>query len=282
MRHYIFFARLRLKPKRQDLNSQDEEFDIMTVDTSQEFHSQHGEDRWLSTYFKGRQSGYFVEVGAYDGVIFSNTLHFEQLGWTGILVEPDPDNAASCRKFRPQSVTYQCAMVEPEAVGEITFYKITDGEVYSTTSLSDSHRARLTSQGMSWREITVAARTLDSVLEEANPPKVDFISIDVEGGELAVLRGFTIQRWKPHMVIVETNAKVRDRAIRDFFVANGYAYRHSIDINDFYEPLSVGSGLVALIDGVRYRGHRASRRLTRLRERMIRAWKKYGLGKSST
>ena len=62
-------------------------------DTGTSFRAQNGEDRWLDTYFQGKREGYFVEVGAYDGVDLSNTYHFEQIGWHGVLVEPDPDNA---------------------------------------------------------------------------------------------------------------------------------------------------------------------------------------------
>ena len=88
------------------------------------FHAQNGEDRWLDAYFGAKRSGFFVEIGAFDGYNLSNTFHFEQLGWTGILVEPDPQKAALCRTHRPRSNTFQCAMVGPEAAGEITFYQV--------------------------------------------------------------------------------------------------------------------------------------------------------------
>src|SRR4029077_1746907 len=60
---------------------------------TESYRSQNGEDRWLEAHFGGKRSGFFVEVGAYDGVNLSNTYHFEQTGWTGVLVEPDPEMA---------------------------------------------------------------------------------------------------------------------------------------------------------------------------------------------
>ena len=45
------------------------------------FHAQNGEDRWLDAYFGAKRSGFFVEIGAFDGYNLSNTFHFEQLGW---------------------------------------------------------------------------------------------------------------------------------------------------------------------------------------------------------
>ena len=240
------------------------------------YRSQNGEDRWLETHFGGKRSGFFVEVGAYDGVNLSNTYHFEQSGWTGVLVEPDPEMAERCRRERPRSVTFQCAA--GESVGEISFFKVAGGEEYSTTSLSAAHRERLDHMGLSWREVRVAVRTLDSILEEARATRVDFVSIDVEGAELAVLKGFDIARWKPAVVIVETNTARRHPAIRRYFVAHGYAYHQSIDVNDFYLPVQRGA-VASVVDAAQYLKHRVSRRMSRTRQLALRAWRKHVLGR---
>ncbi|MGH8673011.1 MAG: FkbM family methyltransferase [Burkholderiales bacterium] len=243
------------------------------------YRSQNGEDRWLDAHFGYKRGGFFVEVGAYDGVNLSNTYHFEQNGWTGILVEPDPDMAERCRRERPRSRTFECAVGGPGSDGEITFFQVTGGEAYSTTSLTDAHRERVTRLGLSWREVRVAVRTLDSILEEALASRIDFVSIDVEGGETAVLRGFDIRRWKPGVVIVETNTRTRDSAVRRYFVANRYAYHHSIDVNDFYLPVDAGTAVASVLDGARYLRHRAERRIARSRELALRAWRKHVVGR---
>ena len=239
------------------------------------YRSQNGEDRWLDAHFGAKRSGFCVEVGAYDGVNLSNTYLFERSGWSGVLVEPDPDMAERCRRERPRSLTFQCAA--GDSAGEISFYKVAGGEAYSTTSLGAAHRERLDRMGLAWREVRVDVRTLDSMLEEARAPGVDFVSIDVEGGELAVLRGFDIRRWRPAVVIVETNAARRDPEIRRYFVDSGYAYHHSIDVNDFYLPVEAGSA--GVVDAARYLKHRFARRFARTRELALRAWRKHVLGR---
>jgi FkbM family methyltransferase len=242
------------------------------------YRAQNGEDRWLEAHFGGKRNGYYVEVGAYDGSRFSNSFHFESLGWTGVLVEPDPVMAERCGRNRPRSRTFACAVVAPAAPREIAFVKVFEGEVYSTTELSEAHRRRLEKMGLRWEEIRVPARTLDAILAEAAPASIDFVSIDVEGGELQVLGGFDIGRWKPAIVIVETNARVRDPAIRDYFVRHRYAYRHSIDVNDFYERLAAPAAVVRIIDGARYLRHRIRRRFRRLGQLARRAWRKHVAG----
>ena len=245
---------------------------IATEDST--FRAQNGEDRWLDAYFGGKRGGFYVEVGAYDGSHLSNTYHFESIGWTGVLIEPDPDMAAQCRLNRPGSRTVACAVVGPRDGGEIVFYRVAEGQVYSTTHPSPSHRERLDKMGFKWEAIRVPARTLDSILAEVAPARIDFVSIDVEGGELQVLGGFDIRRWKPAIVIVETNARRRDPAVRDYFVGHGYAYCHSIDVNDFYAPLARGAIAVRVVDAARYLHHRIRRRLARLGQLARRAWRK--------
>ncbi len=241
------------------------------------FRAQNGEDRWLDTYFGHNRNGFFVDIGAYNGVDLSNSYHFEQIGWTGVLVEPDPEHAAHCHAARPRSHSFHCAAVSSSEINEITFHRVQSAGVYSTTNLTPEHAQRLSGMGCALKPITVPARTLDSILEEIRTTMVDFVSIDVEGAELDVLQGFDIERWKPTIVVIESNSKSRPSAIRDYFVRYGYAYQHSIDVNDFY--LRVGEGAAtATRDALNYSRHQIRRRFTRLGQNLRRAWYKHVSG----
>lgn len=236
--------------------------------------SQNGEDEWLDRHFHRKAHGFYVEVGAYDGVNLSNTRYFEGRGWTGILIEPDPVMADRCRQSRPRSKTFQCAAGAPGAEPYVTFHRVAGGEAYSSTTLDAAHQQRLGKMGLEWQSMRVPQRTLDSILEEVSPPAIDFVSIDVEGGELAVLQGFDLARWKPGVVLVENNAKRRAAAIRRYFVGKGYAYSHSIDVNDFYLPAAGGSTRAWMLDALRYLRHRFIRRIGRFRQLAARSWRK--------
>jgi FkbM family methyltransferase len=228
-----------------------------TTPSAGPYQSQHGEDAWLARYFGGKRTGFFVEVGAYDGIVLSNTYYFEQLGWTGVLVEPHPTKAAACRGNRPGSRVFECAAVSAASVASIEMLDVPGGEVYSTTVASDFNLQRLRDYGLESRTIVVPGRTLDSILEEMQPPAIDFMSIDVEGAEIEVLKGFDIGRWRPRLVMIESPPRRLD-AIRRYFVSNGYAYLRSININDIYEALPATlpgrerPGVAAAIDGARY------------------------------
>ena len=122
------------------------------------------------------------------------------MGWRGVLVEPDPEKAARCRVNRPHSKVFQCAAVSDPTLREITFHMVPEGQVYSTAKLTPEHEKRITGRyGLTFKTVMVPARTLDSILAEAGLHTIDFVSIDVEEGELEVLEGFDIgaggRRW---------------------------------------------------------------------------------------
>lgn len=216
------------------------------------YQAQHGEDRWLERYFAGSKPGYFVEVGAYDGIVLSNTYFLETIGWTGMLVEPHPGKAAQCREHRPRCRVFDCAAVGSDAVREVTFHIVDDAPVYSTTTMTDLHAARMRRLGLAHRETKVPAKTLDAMLAEEDPSSVDFVSIDVEEGEVDVLLGFDLRRWHPRVVMIESNGRCRKRAVRELFTQHGYAYLRSIHINDVYVPAPHQRWLVLTVDRVRY------------------------------
>jgi FkbM family methyltransferase len=252
--------------------------DHQCVDPKQGLHqSQHGEDRWLDRYFCGKRDGFYVDVGAYDGIVISNSYYFEQIGWTGVLVEPNPTKAALCRKNRPHSLVFECAAVSSPATTEVELHDVPGGEVYSSM-VASFNAERLKTYGLSSRRISVPGRTLDTILEEVNPPQIDFVSIDVEGAEIEVLKGFDIKRWRPRLVIVES-PPVRSAEIRDYFTNGGYMFLRSININDIYWlvpatlPLARNPRVVAALDGVWYDANRklllpANRAVTKVRAKV--------------
>ena len=195
------------------------------------FHSQFGEDRILSDIFEGRRSGVCVEVGAHDGITGSTTLHFERLGWDCVLVEPIPELCERIRGARTCKVFDCAASSEP---GEAVFF-VADGDAsLSALSLDREQKKRIARQGSAVREIRVVKKTLDQVLREAGVEKTDFVTIDVEGHELEVLRGFSVEVFRPRVIIVEDNSNQADRRIPDYLADRGYLLVRRTGVNDWY------------------------------------------------
>lgn len=197
--------------------------------------SQHGEDLLLWSFFGGRQHGFFVEVGAYDGVALSNTYFLEALGWSGILVEPNSRLIEQCAQARPFSRAVHAAI--SDSSGGTLELSIVEGEpdldALSYVGAPEAHIARVKRTGGSVRNETVPRMTLDEVLGE-DVTHVDLVSIDVEGHELSVLAGFSIDKYQPDILLVEDNSHGRDRLVSRFLADRGYVERHRTDCNVFY------------------------------------------------
>jgi FkbM family methyltransferase len=124
-----------------------------------------------------------------------------------------PQLAEKCRKIRPRSSIYQCALVAEEYPDD-RVSMIYAGLMSLVSGARKSSKEdwkhveegiRIQPSAAASYEITVPARTLTSILEEVGPPKIDFFSLDVEGFELEVLKGLDLDRFRPEFILVEAS-----------------------------------------------------------------------------
>lgn len=180
-------------------------------------------DRKLEKYVD-YDDGYFVELGANDGVTQSNSLYFEKhRNWRGLLVEPAPQNFLKCRQNRSSRDSIYCAACvsfdyDQEFV-RIAYSNLMSTAVSMESDIQDPRaHAKLGDQflgnGETVFEFGAVARTLNSLLLDARAPKlIDFLSLDVEGAELEVLKGVDHQVFRFKYILVEC---------RDFPRLNAY------------------------------------------------------------
>jgi len=148
----------------------------------------------LTSYLnKLGEKGFYLEVGAADGISQSNTYNLERLGnWTGILIEPDIDIYKLCRKNRPNNFIYNCALVSASYNNK--YISFTPNVCPLMTNISNKID--------SVDKKTVEAKTLNSILKEHNR-NLDFCSIDVEGYELNLLNGLNLEKYRPRLICIE-------------------------------------------------------------------------------
>jgi len=184
------------------------------------------EARLIAAFF-GERKGYFVEVGANEPRARSQTFHLEQAGWSGVLIEPQPELAAQLRAERRAKV-FAVACSSPDNAGRTL-------AMHVAGPLSSLNRVRMAPGAKPERIIDVPARTLDSVLEEAGAPAgFDFLSIDVEGHELEVLRGFAVARWRPRLILLEDH--VGDLSKHRYLKSAGCRIVRRYENNGWYVP----------------------------------------------
>jgi FkbM family methyltransferase len=206
------------------------------------FYSQFGEDRLLEDIFRGRRDGLCVEIGANDGINDSTTYHFEQQGWDCLLVEPNPGLCCAIRASR-QARLFECAASATE--GYSTLFIAEGAErAHGVSGLGSEEGAvrRINGFGFVARPLTVRTRRLDDMLEEAGITcSPDFVTIDVEGHELEVLKGFSVDRWRPLVIIAEDNSNFEDDAVPRYLRRFGYLPFRRTGVNDWYAHQSTHS-----------------------------------------
>lgn len=180
----------------------------------------------MRAYLGHRPDGFFVEVGANDPTLLSQTWHLEQAGWRGLLVEPLPDCAARLREQRPASRVFEVACSAPDKVGQADFHVA--GMFSSLKKFVDDLDVGYA------RTVTVRVMTLDQVLAEAGNPRVDFVAMDTEGTELDVLRGFTLEKHRPALLLIEDKVHTLDKHFH--LRRHGYRLARRTGFNNWYVP----------------------------------------------
>lgn len=194
-----------------------------------------------------RQNGFFVELGANNGISQSNTFKLQKsFNWTGLLIEPSPIRFAECvanRSFanKPQ---FRCAACVPfdytEKFVEIDYVDLMSVAKGLDVAESDARsHAELGQQFLDKalrHTFGALACTLTSLLDEVKAPSsFDLLSLDVEGNEHAVLKGFDFNRYRPKWILVEVRQV--DSQISGLLESNGYIEFKKLSENSRYSDI---------------------------------------------
>jgi len=186
------------------------------TDSKDEYFGLDGLDQRLAAYLD-YDNGFFVELGANDGIRQSNTFHFEKFrGWRGVLIEPIPHRFLECVANRHEQNTFFCnACVPLDYLEKYVDMLFVDLMTVSESLQSDvpdiDEHVRRGESFLSANERTVrfgaVAAPLSKLLEQASAPaNMDLLSLDVEGAELDVLKGIDFNSHNFDYMLIESRA----------------------------------------------------------------------------
>jgi len=191
--------------------------------------SQGFEELIIRDFFGDREGGVFVDVGCYLPRELSTTYYLEdQQQWTGIGIDAQRDFAPAWKEHRPRS-TFVATAISDKDGETLTLF------IAGTTASLEKWAMEIFTKDL--QEVQVKTITLDTLLDMHVIDKVDFLSIDIDGGEVGALKGFDIQRYKPDLCAVEA---VKPEPVKEYFAANGYElidkYLKADKINLYFRP----------------------------------------------
>jgi FkbM family methyltransferase len=173
------------------------------------FQGQVCQDLIAYLYFKNKKDGFYVDIGANDGVTGSNTLVFEEVGWTGICVEPQPDIFEALKKNRKCDCVN--AAISDTSNMNVKFIKASgeapNGLSGLASKMSGAHKRRIRRENGKIEYITVKTISFEDLMKNHNViTRIDFMSIDVEGAELDILKTIDFNKYSFGLITVENNA----------------------------------------------------------------------------
>ena len=191
-------------------------------------------------FFPGLAAGVFVDVGAARPDFLSMSALYRTLGWRVIAIEPNPTFCQAHRAAGYEVLEYACSDHDEDDVdfevvdshgapyegGSVSF------ESFSALKVKDSYRTLRAELDV--QRIKVKMRRLDTILADHAPDvsRLDIVAVDVEGWELEVLDGLSLERYQPKVLIVEN--LFTDATYRWAIRARGYALWHQVGPNDVY------------------------------------------------
>jgi FkbM family methyltransferase len=187
--------------------------------------SQTGQDLWVfGEAFNEKRAGFFVDIGAHDGVTISNTVILERrYSWQGICVEANPITFSSLKRSRKCTCINACL---DDKAGEVDFR--TDGVFGGIVS---DGQAEVSAGHCGSSVVRLPTRTLTAVLDNAQAPlTIDYMSIDVEGAEERVLAGLDCGRYTFKTITIERPSD----ATKQLLLSQGYECVKSLPGLDYY------------------------------------------------
>jgi len=197
-------------------------------------YAQNAEDVVLARAFAGQTDGFYVDIGAGDPTDCSVTRHFYDIGWSGINIEPDPTLHARLCAERPRDVNLGVAVSDHEGIASLY---VAPASLPGTSSLHPELLDPLPpNEGFHAQDVEVLP--LRMILDRYAPGAVDFLKVDVEGHEEAVIRGGDWTRHAPRVVVVEAtvpHTPIRAETYWDSVLSDaGYVCTLFDGLNRFY------------------------------------------------
>jgi FkbM family methyltransferase len=168
-------------------------------------YSQEGEDMVLRSFYEGKKNykGFFVDVGAHHPYRFSNTQHFYKKGWRGINIEPTPGAIKAFNIFRKNDINLNIGISSVK--DKLTFYCFNEPALNGFSKEISQERDSTSAKYHITREVEIETWPLSEVLDKYLPAgqQIDFLTIDVEGLDLQVLKSNNWAKYKPSYILVE-------------------------------------------------------------------------------
>ena len=201
---------------------------------NENYFSQSGQDKIIKNhFFKDYSNGFFVEIGAFDGLEGSNCFHFEKFSnWKGIAIEASPTQFDKLKKNR------KCTLINKaisKSIEEVEFIDIIEGykQMSGINNINYSKnfdRAKKNIKTKFNKEILKTSTFADMISDNLN---IDYLSIDIEGSEFEILKTIDYDKYNIKVISVENNLPM-EQSFKEFFLNKNFSYFDRVGADEIF------------------------------------------------
>lgn len=198
-------------------------------------YAQHGEDLTIKSFFENKTNGFYVDVGAHHPERYSNTYLLHKLGWSGVNIDANPETIKLFERDRPKDKNLLTGVAKEST--DMTYWMFSDPAV---NTFSEAEAKKWLDK--SWIKLIdkkrIRVETLANILKKNLPENqtIDLLSVDVEGLDLSVLESNDWSKYRPTLVVVETEtSKETSQDIHKFMETNGYVFYTRLGLSSFFK-----------------------------------------------
>jgi len=200
-------------------------------------YSQFGEDVLLKILFDQKRPGFYVDVGAFHPIYLSNTYALHRQGWRGLAVDANASMATLFARHRPTDTFVHSAVGSTGGTVRMAMFET---GVFNCT---EDQIANVPEQfRRNERMAEVPIRPLKALLDEFEVARVDFLNVDCEGSDLAILQSNDWKRWRPAVICVEDHSEVwLQSEVTQYLIGRGYQLKYRAGLSSLFVADDFGS-----------------------------------------
>lgn len=180
------------------------------------YYSQYGEDKIIENFINNRFIGNVLDIGANDGKMLSNSLHFIENGWGGTMIEASPVSFQRLTKLHEGNEKIQCLnFCLSNENKKLIFYRnkthLHKGDTDLLSTASEESFLGSKRSGNEFETIELDAVRFDSIVEKLKYDKYELISIDIEGYDFEILSQMNLEKFDCKILVIEYNSNLSIR-----------------------------------------------------------------------
>ena len=162
-------------------------------------YSYGGIDSLILNIFKNQKNGFYLDIGCGHPIKNNNTYLLNKKGWSGINIDLDKENIDLFNSYRKKDVNLATAVSDKEGETDLYFYHNKSALNTISKENADFQKAKVSAIKK------IKTQTINKIIENSpfKDRKIDFLSLDVEGSELAILKNFDFTKYSPKVIVVE-------------------------------------------------------------------------------